>query len=81
MYVTIQLLMNALTLDTHKTVQKLQSKGFTAEQAEGIVDSLTESELVTKSDLRFTVADLKVWVALMLLAQGSAIVALQTLVG
>lgn len=71
--------MNAVTLDTYKTIQNLQTKGFTAEQAEGIVDALTESELVTKSDLRLAIADLKVWVALMLLAQGSLIVTLQTL--
>ena len=44
--------MNAVTLDTHKTMQKLQAKGFSVEQAEGIIDALTESELVTKSELR-----------------------------
>ena len=71
--------MTAITLDTHKTIQKLQAKGFSADQAEGIVEALTESELVTKSDLRLALADLKVWVAVMLLAQGSLIVALQTL--
>lgn len=73
--------MTAITLDTYKTIQKLQTKGFSAEQAEGIVDALTESELVTKSDLRVAISDLKVWVSLMLLAQGSLIVTLQTLLG
>jgi len=71
--------MTAITLDTHKTIQKPQAKGFSAAQAEGIVDALTESELITKSDLRLAMADLKVWVAVMLLAQGSLIVTLQTL--
>lgn len=73
--------MTTISLDTFKTIQKLQTKGFSAEQAEGIVSALTESEIVTKSDLRLSVADLKVWVALMLLAQGSLIVTLQTLLG
>jgi len=55
--------MTTITLDTFKTVQKLQTKGFSAAQAEGIVSTLTESEIVTKSDLRIAVADLKVWVS------------------
>ena len=84
-YDTIQELMNAVTLDTYKTIQKLQTKGFSVEQAEGIVDALTESELVTKSDLRAGLtelkADLKLWVALMLLGHGTVIVTLQTLLG
>lgn len=73
--------MTTLALDTHKTIQKLQSKGFYAEQAEGIVDALTESSLVTKTDLQITAKDLKVWVALMLLAQGALVVTLQNLLG
>ena len=44
--------MNTITLNTHKTIQRLQVKGFTPEQAEGIVDALTESELVTKTFFR-----------------------------
>ena len=31
--------MNTVAIDTLKTVQKLQAKGFTAEQAEWIVDA------------------------------------------
>ncbi len=77
--------MNAVALDTLKTVQKLQTKGFTPEQAEGIVDALTESELVTKQDLRLGLtelkSDLKVWVAMALLAQGALVVTLQNLFG
>ncbi|MEO9894787.1 MAG: hypothetical protein ABJD13_02530 [Paracoccaceae bacterium] len=73
--------MNAITLDTYKTVQKLQAKGFTVEQAEGIVDALTESELVTKQDLKLSVSELKVWVTFMLLAQAALVVTLQNLLG
>ncbi|MEP6065471.1 MAG: hypothetical protein ABJ246_06515 [Paracoccaceae bacterium] len=73
--------MSAITLDTNKTVQKLQAKGFTVEQAEGIVDALTESELVTKQDLKLSVSELKVWVTFMLLAQAALVVTLQNLLG
>lgn len=73
--------MNTVTLDTYKTIQKLQAKGFSTEQAEGIVDALTESELVTKKDLSLAISELKVWVAVMLLAQGALIVTLQNLLG
>ena len=77
--------MNAIALDTYKTIQKLQTKGFSADQAEGIVDALTESELVTKQDLKLAIAelksDLKVWVAMALLAQGALVVTLQNLLG
>ncbi|WP_424972644.1 hypothetical protein [Dinoroseobacter sp. S76] len=77
--------MTTVALDTLKTVQKLQSKGFTAAQAEGIVEALTESELVTKQDLRLALtelkSDLKVWVAMALLAQGALVVTLQNLLG
>lgn len=51
--------MNAVTLDTYKTIHNLQAKGFSVEQAEAIVDALTQSELVTKSDLTFALGDLE----------------------
>ncbi|MEO0938556.1 MAG: hypothetical protein AAFY38_10425 [Pseudomonadota bacterium] len=77
--------MNAVTIDTHKTIQNLQSRGFSVEQAEGIVDALTESELLTKQDLRVAItelkSDLKVWVATALLAQAALVVTLQSLLG
>jgi len=38
----------AIAIDTHKTIQKLQEKGFTKEQAEGVISVLTESDLLTK---------------------------------
>ena len=47
--------MQTITLDTHKFVTLLKSKGFTAEQAEGLVEAVKEidaSELVTKKDLQ-----------------------------
>lgn len=39
--------MNTIAIDTHKTIMKLKQKGYTEEQAEGFVEALTESELVT----------------------------------
>ncbi|WP_425092917.1 hypothetical protein [Tropicimonas sp. S265A] len=68
--------MNAVTIDTYKTIQKLQAKGFTAEQAEGIVDALTESELVTKADLRSTVGELETRLYRAMLIQTGAIAAI-----
>ena len=40
--------MNTLTIDTHKTILRLKAKGYSQEQAEGLVETLTETELVTK---------------------------------
>lgn len=40
--------MNTIVVDTHKTIQKLVTKGFTQEQAEGIVEAITDGELLTK---------------------------------
>lgn len=51
--------MSSIALDTYKTIQKLQTKGFSLEQAEGVVKALTESELVTKSELVNAIAGLK----------------------
>ncbi len=48
--------MSAITFDTHQLVKNLQSKGFTAEQAEGVNDALkgalTVAEVATKRDLK-----------------------------
>ena len=52
--------MTTIAIDTLKTVQKLKQQGFSAEQAEGIVETITESELVTKSDLSEAIAEAKV---------------------
>jgi hypothetical protein len=55
--------MSALTIDTLAVAQLLRKRGFTEEQATGVVDALREidaSQLVTKSDLKEAVADLKV---------------------
>ncbi len=51
--------MSSIALDTYKTIQKLQTKGFSLEQAEGVVEALTESELVTKSELKTELAGLR----------------------
>ncbi len=46
--------MNAITFDTLKFTRKLESKGFTKEQAEGVAEAFAEAasdELATKADL------------------------------
>lgn len=76
--------MVTMAIDTYKTINNLKTKGFTTEQAEGIIEALSQGELVDKSylDLRLaeTKTDLIKWIAAMLIAQSAAIVALQTLV-
>ena len=74
--VIFQISMTTITLDTLKTVQKLQTKGFTAEQAEGIVETLTESELVTKSDLNAAISGLEGRLYRAMLIQTGAITAI-----
>lgn len=77
--------MNTIALDTHKTIKNLTQRGFTQEQAEGVVEALAESELVTKSDLHVGLSDQKTsiiqWVAALLIAQAGLVVALQNLLG
>lgn len=51
--------MNTIAIDTHKTIEKLKNKGFSQEQAEGVVDALTGSELVTQSYLDLTLEKLE----------------------
>ena len=58
--------MATIAIDTHKTINKLVEKGFSKEEAEGLVNVLTESNLVTKDDLISVVKDLKIWVLMML---------------
>jgi hypothetical protein len=75
---------NASTIyDKYAVMQKLQKRGFTHEQAEGIAEVLTNSDvsqLVTKSDLEIALANQTIslikWMTGMLLAQGALIVAL-----
>ncbi|BDV34023.1 MULTISPECIES: hypothetical protein [Methylocystis] len=55
--------MSAFTIDTLAVAQLLRKRGFTEEQATGVVEALREidaSQLVTKSDLKEAIADLKV---------------------
>ncbi len=79
--------MSTIAIDTYKTINKLKAKGFTVEQAEGLVEALTESDLVTneyfKTELNRALSETKTeiikWVAAMLVAQAATIVALQNL--
>lgn len=68
--------MSTIALDTLKTVQKLKAQGFSDAQAEGIVSTITESELLTKSDLREAQADLTAKMYIAMLVQTGAIVAI-----
>ena len=70
-------------IDTNGIVKKLEQRGFSRTQAEGITDALKEldsSALVTKTDLKIALADQTItmlkWMTAMLLAQGAFIVAL-----
>jgi hypothetical protein len=82
--------MQTLVIDTNGIVKKLESRGFSRTQAEGITEALKEldtSALVTKSDLTTAVHSLEllirnqvitliVWFTAALLAQGALVVAL-----
>ena len=75
--------MQTLVIDTNKIVKKLEQRGFSRTQAEGITDALKEldvSSLVTKSDLDLglakTTTTIIAWMTGILVAQGALIVAL-----
>jgi hypothetical protein len=75
--------MQTLVIDTNGIVKKLEQRGFSRTQAEGITDALKEldtSNLVTKADLQVALAKQSVtiitWMTAILLAQGALIVAL-----
>ena len=64
--------------DTHKLIAKLQQKGFSPQQAEGITDAIKEvdaSALVTKNDLQEVKLDLIKWMVGTQLAYGAIIIA------
>jgi hypothetical protein len=65
--------------DTHKLISKLQQRGFSAQQAEGITAALQEldtSNLVTKADLRDALRDLELRIYKFMFAAMSAQTAL-----
>jgi hypothetical protein len=71
--------MQTLVIDTNGIVKKLEQRGFSRTQAEGITEALKEldiSTLATKSDLKDLELRLVKWIAGMLIAQGALIVAL-----
>ena len=87
--------MNAVTFDTYKIVTKLTERGFSKDQAEGVVEVLSDEEFVTKpalekteesivTRLRAEIAHAKTdmikWIAGMLLVQAALIAALVELV-
>ena len=82
--------MQTLVIDTNGIVKKLEQRGFSRAQAEGITEALKDldtSALTTKSDLNDAVQTLELatreqaisivkWMTGMLLAQGALIVSL-----
>jgi hypothetical protein len=75
--------MQTLVIDTNGIVKKLEQRGFSRTQAEGITEALKEldiSPLATKADLEIALANQTVtiikWMTGILLAQGALIVAL-----
>ena len=74
--------------DTHRLVNTLKGRGFSADQASGITEAMQEidlTNLVTKQDLKVELASFKaeLFVALVpiLLAQAALIVALMEYFG
>jgi hypothetical protein len=75
--------MQTLVVDTNGVVKKLEQRGFSRAQAEGITEVLKEldtSQLVSKGDLEIALANQTTtiikWMTGMLLAQGALIVTL-----
>jgi hypothetical protein len=75
--------MQTLVIDTNGIIKKLEWRGFSRAQAEGITEALKELDtaaLITKSDLELALAHQTVtiikWVTGILVAQGALIVAL-----
>ena len=75
--------MQTLVIDTNGIIKKLEQRGFSRAQAEGITEALKELDtgsLVTKTDLQIALADQTItlikWMTGVLLAQGALIVAL-----
>jgi hypothetical protein len=63
--------------DTHSMVGKLQQRGFSAQQAEGIAEALRDldsSALATKADLQDLKVDLIKWMVGTHLAYGAIVV-------
>ena len=59
--------------DTHKLIAKLQQRGFSAQQAEGITEAIKEidaSALATKANLQELKVGIIKWLSAVLLAHG-----------
>ncbi len=72
--------MTALTFDTYRVAKHLQSKGFTPEQAKGLVEAVREvdtTQVSTKADLREM--DLRMTVRLggMIITLGGVLIAIK----
>ena len=75
--------MQTLVVDTNGIVKKLEQRGFSRAQAEGITEALKEldtSSLVTKTDLELALSEQSVtiikWMTGVLIAHGAGTAAL-----
>lgn len=68
--------MSTVTFDTGAGIARLREQGFTAEQAEAIIQTLREAqaELATKADLRDLEKDLKLWMGKVMAAWAAVII-------
>lgn len=68
--------------DTHRLIAKLQQRGFSAQQAEGITEAIREidaSALATKADIQGLKISLIQWMIGVQIAYGALIVAVVAL--
>lgn len=87
--------MNTIAIDTYTVINRLKAKGFTEDQAQGIVETITETDYVTnisvkrmfddqthifRIELKNQHVSLMKWITGVLIAQSAAIVALQSLI-
>lgn len=79
--------MTTITFDTYKIAKRLESKGFTAEQAGGVVEALSEIDVThaaTKNDLRELelkienkLKDMQIRIGTMIIALGGILIAVK----
>jgi hypothetical protein len=87
--------MNTIAIDTYTVINRLKAKGFTEDQAQGIVETITASDYVTNDSVKRMFDDqthtfkielknqhvaLMKWITGVLIAQAASIVALQSLI-
>ncbi len=74
--------MSAITFDTYRVAKTLQTRGFTAEQAEGVIEAMREidtTQVSTKADLREMELRMTVRLGGMMMALGGVLIAIRFL--